>query len=134
MLRYKIDLIRTYTFPFSVTSAGSSLGLGYRSAGHAIFSCPAIASFVSSLQNIANMQGLSLSSLKKHPSLIPLYVCLGAGVAMSFFYTVRLATRNPDVTWRHVANPEPQKEWSDKQYKYAFLLVLSLVHVLQAMH
>ncbi|XP_045122047.1 cytochrome c oxidase subunit NDUFA4-like [Portunus trituberculatus] len=64
------------------------------------------------------MQGLSLSSLKKHPSLIPLYVCLGAGVAMSFFYTVRLATRNPDVTWRHVANPEPQKEWSDKQYKF----------------
>lgn len=51
------------------------------------------------------------------PQLIPLFLCLGAGVAMSALYTLRLAVKNPDVTWKHVANPEPQKEWADRQYK-----------------
>jgi hypothetical protein len=31
--------------------------------------------------------------------LIPLYVCVGAGMFGAFFYTMRLATRNPDVAW-----------------------------------
>ncbi|XP_047477270.1 cytochrome c oxidase subunit NDUFA4-like isoform X1 [Penaeus chinensis] len=63
------------------------------------------------------MQGLTLASLKKHPALIPLYVCLGAGVAGATFYTLRLAFRNPDVSWNRTGNPEPQQEWANKQYK-----------------
>lgn len=33
------------------------------------------------------------------------------------YYTLRLATRNPDVTWRRGENPEPWQEYSTKQYK-----------------
>merc|ERR1712002_131222 len=70
--------------------------------------------------NLAKMmQGLTLASLKRHPALIPLYVCLGAGVAWSAFYTVRLATRNPDVSWNRSANDgQPQAEYAEKQYKF----------------
>ncbi|XP_046982712.1 cytochrome c oxidase subunit NDUFA4 [Schistocerca americana] len=64
------------------------------------------------------MQGLSFSSLKKNPSLIPLYICLGAGVAGAIFYTLRLATRNPEVTWNKRSNPEPWNDYSNKQYKF----------------
>uniref|UniRef100_A0A336N6T2 CSON007821 protein n=1 Tax=Culicoides sonorensis TaxID=179676 RepID=A0A336N6T2_CULSO len=64
------------------------------------------------------MQGASLSSLKKHPALIPLYVCVGAGCLMSALYVLRLATRNPDVTWSRKNNPEPNEEYRNKQYKF----------------
>ncbi|KOB73317.1 putative nadh dehydrogenase [Operophtera brumata] len=49
--------------------------------------------------------------------LIPLYVCTGIGCAMAVFYTLRLATRNPDVSWSKKANPEPWEEYRTKQYK-----------------
>lgn len=64
------------------------------------------------------MQGLTLTSLKRHPALIPLYVCLGMGVAGAAFYTIRLATRNPDVSWNRTGNPEPQQAYENKQYKF----------------
>ncbi|XP_015590043.1 cytochrome c oxidase subunit NDUFA4 [Cephus cinctus] len=64
------------------------------------------------------MQGLSLSSLKKHPSLIPLYACLIAGVGAACAYTIRLAVKNPDVTWNSKKNPVPQEAYKDKQYKF----------------
>ncbi|XP_064077546.1 cytochrome c oxidase subunit NDUFA4-like [Macrobrachium nipponense] len=64
------------------------------------------------------MQGLTIASLKKHRALIPLYVCLGIGVAMSTFYTLRLALRNPDVSWNRKGNPEPNQEYANKQYKF----------------
>ncbi|XP_053634417.1 cytochrome c oxidase subunit NDUFA4 [Cherax quadricarinatus] len=64
------------------------------------------------------MQGTNLSSLKRHPALIPLYIFVGAGMAGAFFYTLRLAFKNPDVTWNRVTNPEPQKEYAEKQYKF----------------
>ncbi|KAK4292985.1 hypothetical protein Pmani_016262 [Petrolisthes manimaculis] len=64
------------------------------------------------------MQGLSIASLKRHPALIPLYVFLGAGVAMSALYTFRLATKNPDVSWNRDTNPEPQRAYTNKRYKF----------------
>merc|ERR1711915_496077 len=60
----------------------------------------------------------TMTSLKKHRALIPLYVCLGIGVAMSTFYTLRLAFRNPDVSWNRKGNPEPNQEYANKQYKF----------------
>ncbi|MBD4896697.1 hypothetical protein GUF81_13650, partial [Xanthomonas citri pv. citri] len=57
-----------------------------------------------------------LSSLKKHPSLIPLYICLGAGVLLSAGYTLRLATRNPDVCWNR--KKDPNEAYREKQYKF----------------
>ena len=39
------------------------------------------------------------------------------GMAGAGFYLLRLATRNPDVSWNKKKNPEPWQEYSDKQYK-----------------
>ncbi|CAK1543725.1 unnamed protein product [Leptosia nina] len=64
------------------------------------------------------MQGLSIQSLKKHKALIPLFVCVGLGCGASFFYTLRLALRNPDVSWNKRSNPEPWEEYRNKQYKF----------------
>ncbi|XP_066248594.1 cytochrome c oxidase subunit NDUFA4 [Euwallacea similis] len=64
-----------------------------------------------------NMQGLSLSSLKKHKALIPLYVCVGAGCIGATFYTLRLATRNPDVQWNRTGEIS-NEEFRGKQYKF----------------
>ncbi|CAO1432091.1 unnamed protein product [Diamesa serratosioi] len=64
------------------------------------------------------MQGLSLASLKKNPALIPLYVCTAVGMFGAFYYTMRLATRNPDVTWNRETNPEPWEAYRNKQYKF----------------
>ncbi|XP_055373880.1 cytochrome c oxidase subunit NDUFA4 [Condylostylus longicornis] len=64
------------------------------------------------------MQGIGLNSLKKNPALIPLYVCVGAGAIGAVYYTLRLATRNPDVTWSRKNNPEPWQHYRDKQYKF----------------
>ncbi|XP_037090366.1 NADH dehydrogenase [ubiquinone] 1 alpha subcomplex subunit 4-like 2 [Pollicipes pollicipes] len=64
------------------------------------------------------MQGLSATSLKRHPALVPLFGALGFGVALATFYTIRLATRNPDVSWRRTSNPEPWEEYRNYQYKF----------------
>ena len=49
--------------------------------------------------------------------LIPLFVALGLGVGGAAYYTMRLATRCPDVTWNRTTNPEPWQEYANKQYK-----------------
>lgn len=95
---------------------------------------------------MSRMQGLSLQSIKKNPAvssslflsqlvsfrkpivisilhnlmsvqLIPLYVCVGIGAVGACGYLLRLATKNPDVTWNRTKNPEPWQEYKDKQYK-----------------
>ncbi|CAG9823827.1 unnamed protein product [Phaedon cochleariae] len=63
------------------------------------------------------MQGMTLKSLTKHKALIPLYFCVGLGCSGAVFYTLRLATRNPDVQWnRH--GEIPNEEFRAKQYKF----------------
>lgn len=49
--------------------------------------------------------------------LIPLYVCTGVGALGAAYYILRLATRNPDVTWSRAQNPEPNQAYRNKQYK-----------------
>lgn len=44
-------------------------------------------------------------------------MCVGAGALGAMYYTLRLATRNPDVTWNRSSNPEPWQEYKEKQYK-----------------
>ncbi|KAF7389947.1 hypothetical protein HZH68_011804 [Vespula germanica] len=53
--------------------------------------------------------GLTFSSLKKN---------YPASMGGATFYTLRLAFRNPDVTWSLKNNPEPWEEYRDKQYKF----------------
>jgi len=62
------------------------------------------------------MQGMSFKTLKKHPALIPLYACVGIGLAGAIFYSIRLATRNPDVAW--TGNQLPNDAYRNKQYKF----------------
>ena len=58
--------------------------------------------------------------------LIPLFVALGAGVLGAGYYTLRLAVRNPDLTWDRKKNPEPWQEYAEKQYKVLkFIEILS---------
>ncbi|XP_074652675.1 cytochrome c oxidase subunit NDUFA4-like [Tubulanus polymorphus] len=64
------------------------------------------------------MQGLSWASLKKHPSLMPLFVCVGVGMAGAGMYLARLAIRNPDVSWDKKKNPNPNEQYAGKQYKF----------------
>ncbi|CAG9765229.1 unnamed protein product [Ceutorhynchus assimilis] len=64
------------------------------------------------------MQGMTLASLRKHKALIPLYVCIGAGCLGAGFYTLRLATRNPDVQWDRSSGNISNEEFRGKQYKF----------------
>ncbi|XP_051161184.1 cytochrome c oxidase subunit NDUFA4-like [Leptopilina boulardi] len=63
------------------------------------------------------MQGLDLKSIKKHPSLIPLYAVLLAGCATSVLYLARLGLKNPDVSWNLKSKPEPWNDYKDRRYK-----------------
>lgn len=58
-----------------------------------------------------------MKNLNFYLQLIPLYVCTAAGMFGALYYTLRLATRNPDVTWSRVNNPEPWEAYRNKQYK-----------------
>lgn len=49
--------------------------------------------------------------------LIPLYFCIGLGGIFATFYTIRLATCSPDVSWFNKKKAEPWNEYSNKQYK-----------------
>jgi len=67
---------------------------------------------------MTKMQGTSLKSAMKHPALLPLYFCIGLGGAGAFLYTLRLATRHPEVAWLNKKEAEPWDRYKDKQYKF----------------
>ncbi|KAG5898589.1 hypothetical protein JTB14_016600 [Gonioctena quinquepunctata] len=64
------------------------------------------------------MQGMSMKSLGKHKALIPLYFCTALGCLGAGFYTLRLATRNPDVQWSRASGQISNEEFREKQYKF----------------
>lgn len=96
------------------------------------------------------MQGTNLTSLKKNPAvrhdkqthnllctryiifflflfsfqLFPLYLCIAAGGAGALFYTLRLALRNPDVSWINKKEAEPWNYYKDKHYKVTRVIIL----------
>ncbi|KAM9780175.1 cytochrome c oxidase subunit NDUFA4L [Neosynchiropus ocellatus] len=57
--------------------------------------------------------------LRHHPALIPLFIFIGGGTAMSMLYLARLGLRNPDVSWDRKNNPEPWTRMAPtQQYKF----------------
>ncbi|XP_043312542.1 cytochrome c oxidase subunit NDUFA4-like [Cervus elaphus] len=55
---------------------------------------------------------------KKHPSLIPFFIFIGAGGTAASLYVLHLALFNPDVSWDRKNNPETwNRLGSDGQYK-----------------
>jgi len=65
------------------------------------------------------MKGLTAASLKAHPSLIPLFVCCGVGVAGAAYYIGRLCTRCPDVSWNKRDEVMPWNKLAPT-YQYKF--------------
>ncbi|XP_005388161.1 PREDICTED: cytochrome c oxidase subunit NDUFA4 [Chinchilla lanigera] len=62
---------------------------------------------------------LIVSQARKHPSLIPLFLFIGAGGTGAVLYLTRLALFNPDVSWDRKNNPEPwNKLGPTDQYKF----------------
>lgn len=47
-------------------------------------------------------------------------MCTAVGMGWSAYYTLRLATRNPDVSWQKKSNLEPWNEYRNKQYKVSY--------------
>ncbi|XP_078080582.1 cytochrome c oxidase subunit NDUFA4-like [Mustelus asterias] len=65
------------------------------------------------------MFGVVIKQIKSHPSLIPLFVFIGTGSLGASMYLLRLALRNPDVSWDRKGNPEPwNKIEPNQQYKF----------------
>ncbi|ODM96164.1 NADH dehydrogenase [ubiquinone] 1 alpha subcomplex subunit 4-like 2 [Orchesella cincta] len=69
------------------------------------------------LKNIG-LSGLTWSSIKKNPAILPIYGLVGVAMVLAGGYIFRLATKNPEVTWSRARNPEPWNEYKDKQYKF----------------
>ncbi|XP_045139740.1 cytochrome c oxidase subunit NDUFA4-like [Echinops telfairi] len=60
-----------------------------------------------------------LGQAKKHLSLIPVFVFIGAGSTGAGLSIMRLALFNPDVSWDRKNNPEPwNKLEPNDQYKF----------------
>ncbi|KAL3837535.1 hypothetical protein ACJMK2_022883 [Sinanodonta woodiana] len=65
------------------------------------------------------MAGLTAASLKKHPSLIPLYFFVGSGCLAAGLYTLRLCVSTPDVSFDRKNNQFPYLKW-DPTHQYKF--------------
>ncbi|XP_047372281.1 cytochrome c oxidase subunit NDUFA4-like [Sciurus carolinensis] len=75
--------------------------------------------YVWSEPSVANILCHIIGQAKKHPSLIPLFVFIGAGGTGAALYVMRLALFNPDVSWDRKNNPEPwNKLGPNDQYKF----------------
>ena len=60
-----------------------------------------------------------LGQAKKHPSLVPFFVFIGAGGGGAALYLLPLALFNTDVCWDKKNNPEPwNKLGPNDQYKF----------------
>ncbi|KAB0373529.1 hypothetical protein FD755_015188 [Muntiacus reevesi] len=60
-----------------------------------------------------------IGQAKRHPSLIPLFMVIGAGGTGAALSVMRLALFNPDVSWDRKNNPEPwNKLGPNDQYKF----------------
>ncbi|XP_037929515.1 cytochrome c oxidase subunit NDUFA4-like [Teleopsis dalmanni] len=64
------------------------------------------------------MKGFTIGGIRKNPSLIPLYLCVTAGFGLAISYAVRVAIKNPDISWNRKDNPEPWQEYKNRQYKF----------------
>ncbi|CAL8073956.1 unnamed protein product [Orchesella dallaii] len=67
---------------------------------------------------IKGLSGLTISSIKKYPAIIPLYVMLAAGVVLAASAVTRTLLKNPEVSFNRKGNPEPWNDYKDKQYKF----------------
>jgi len=64
-----------------------------------------------------HFSGLTPTDMKKHYSIIPIYIMTIAALAMAGCYVYRLGSKHPEVSWTK-ANPEPWEEYRNRQYKF----------------
>merc|ERR1712126_171192 len=65
-----------------------------------------------------SLAGLSLADMKRHPSLIPLFACLGAGCLWCAVFTFRSAAKHPDVTWNKWTHADGWEDYRKKNFKF----------------
>jgi len=67
---------------------------------------------------LKKMQGLSLSSLRHHVALQPLFFIMAAGVTFVTAACLRVAVKGHDVNWSKAKDPvAPMTALENKQYK-----------------
>ena len=64
----------------------------------------------------AKAPGMSMEEIKKHYSLIPIFVVLGVAVIVPALYCARLATKSTDVSFSK--NVAPWDDYTDKAFKF----------------
>lgn len=65
---------------------------------------------------LKDYSAFSWEGVKRNPVVSPIVFCIGLGVTMAAAYTLRLAIKCPDVTWRK--NPAPWNDYEHKEYKF----------------
>ncbi|XP_014681815.1 PREDICTED: cytochrome c oxidase subunit NDUFA4-like [Priapulus caudatus] len=65
------------------------------------------------------MKGLTMKSLRNHPSLMPLFASVGFGCILAGAYLYRLAVKSPEVSWDRKNNPYPWEK-INARYQYKF--------------
>ena len=64
------------------------------------------------------MQGMTLQSIKKHYSLIPLFAVISAAMGVVVFYVIRLATYSTEVNWaKRSGENAPWNDYAAREYK-----------------
>ena len=64
------------------------------------------------------MQGMTLQSIKKHYSLIPLFAVISAAMSVVVFYVIRLATYSTEVNWtKRSGENAPWNDYAAREYK-----------------
>ncbi|CAG7659376.1 unnamed protein product [Allacma fusca] len=59
-----------------------------------------------------------LPQLRRHPQYLMLHGMLALGTSMATVYGLRVAVKEPEITWNHHTNLEPWNEYANKQYKF----------------
>jgi len=59
----------------------------------------------------------SWAGIKRNPTVVPVIGCILVGCTLATSYTIRLATKNPDVTWNPKKKPHPQNDYEHRNYK-----------------
>jgi len=69
--------------------------------------------------NSQKMQGLTMSSLRHHKALQPLFIIIGGGMIFVGAYLFRLAAKTTDINWTKQKDPANTYGYYDgKQFKF----------------
>jgi len=65
-----------------------------------------------------SMQGLTMSSLRHHVALQPLFIIMGVGMTFVALYVGRLASKTTDVNWTKKTMEDQVGYYENRQFKW----------------